>query len=121
MTVTPLTQLAGAGQALTHPYVRLMYKDSRGVFWFGATRGLNRFDPVSGEIRNYMPAAGDALSLPHFRVRALYEDIRGQIWAGTSDGLMLLDGAGNPIRVIHADEDVSGGLIMFLERRFENA
>lgn len=110
MTVTPLTQLASAGQALTHPYVRLMYKDSRGVFWFGATRGLNRFDPVTGEIRNYMPEPGNALSLPHFRVRALYEDSRGQIWAGTSSGLMLLDGAGNPIRVIDADEDGPDGL-----------
>lgn len=109
-TITPLTQIVGAGQALTHPYVRLMYKDSRGVFWFGASRGLNRFDPVSGEIRNYMPTDGNALSLPHFRVRALYEDSRGQIWVGTSSGLMLLDGAGNPIRVIREGDDGSDGL-----------
>lgn len=101
--LTPITELLASGQALSHPYIRLIIKDSQGYLWLGASKGLNRFDPVSGLNRVYLPKADDSLSLPHYRLRALYEDSRGQIWAGTSRGLLRIDREGNPVEVWRYD------------------
>jgi len=99
--LVPFSDLLEEGQELTHPYVRLLLKDSRGNLWIGASKGLNRFDPVSATLRNYMPDQGTSLALPHQRIRALFEDSSGGIWVGTSKGLLLLDKAGDPVKVWH--------------------
>ncbi len=97
----PFSDLLEEGQELTHPYVRLLLKDSRGILWIGSTSGLNRFDPIGGSLRNYMPDDKAEPSLPHRRIRALFEDSRGDIWVGTSQGLLLINGAGDPVKVWH--------------------
>lgn len=105
--LVPVTDLLARDNSLTHSYIRLILKDSQGYIWFGATKGLNRFDPSSGEIRNYMPEKETALSLPHTRIRALFEDSKGEIWVGTSLGLLLIDKQGNPVRKWQYNSDKS--------------
>ncbi len=102
------TDLLEDGQNLTHPYVRLLLKDSQGILWIGANKGLNRFDPVSATLRTYMPDQENALALPHQRIRGLFEDSRGGIWVGTSKGLLLLDRVGDPVEVWHPGSFASG-------------
>jgi signal transduction histidine kinase/DNA-binding response OmpR family regulator/ligand-binding sensor domain-containing protein len=98
-TLTPITNLLKPGNKLTHPYIRVMMKDSHGYLWFGATQGLNRFDPKRGELINFMPDKEVKLSLPHHRIRALFEDSKGQIWVGTSLGLMQINQQGDPVQI----------------------
>lgn len=73
--------------------------DSHGYLWFGATKGLNRFDPKRGELMNFMPDKEVKLSLPHHRIRTLFEDCKGHIWVETSLGLMQINRKGVPIQV----------------------
>ena len=110
-TITPLSELVEENQYLTHPYVRLIYRDSRGIIWFGATKGLNRFDPATKRIRNYRTEkeAGNH-SLPHYRIRAIYEDAHKRIWVGTSNGAMVLDEKGEIVRVILVGQVAQNGL-----------
>lgn len=109
--VTPLSDIAGSGEGLTHPYIRLIHKDSYNAIWFGATKGLNRLDPVTGNIRQYMVDEKSELSLPHYRIRSIFEDSRGQIWVGTSNGLLLLDRDGKPKQVFKY-ETRNDGLVL---------
>lgn len=98
-TITPLSDLVHSSEKLTHPYVRLILKDSKNQIWFGATKGLNRYNPDTGKIRQYQVGAEDSINLPHYRIRAIFEDHRGQIWVGTSYGLLRIDTAGNPSQI----------------------
>ena len=104
--LTPITKMLGPDSSLTHPYIRLLLQDHRGYIWLGAARGLNRFDPVTGSLRTYLPDPDNPLSLPHQRIRGLYEDSGGQIWVGTSHGLLLFDKQDNPLKVWKYDEKI---------------
>jgi len=94
--ITPLSQLVGSDQQLTDEYVRLIKKDSRGILWLAAVKGLNRVDLKNGRVRQYL-ADDDGISLPHNRIRALYEDNSSRMWIGTTYGALLLDSEGNPV------------------------
>lgn len=96
--ITPIADLLPAGTTLTDTYFRIIVRDSHGFLWFGASKGLNRFNPLTGELRKYMPEPGNRLALPHYRLRSLFEDSRGRMWAGTSNGLMLLDEHGDILK-----------------------
>jgi ligand-binding sensor domain-containing protein/signal transduction histidine kinase/DNA-binding response OmpR family regulator len=108
--ISPITSLLVEGHALTDDYIRLIVKDSQGYIWFGASKGLNRFDPESGQIRPYLQDSQKKLSLPHYRMRSLFEDSRKRMWVGTSDGVMLVKSNGDVIKVWRYSPENSSGL-----------
>jgi len=108
--LTPLANIAGSDQKLTHSYIRLIYQDAHKRLWMGTSKGLNRLDLSTGKILNYTVDEQDELSLPHYRLRALFEDSSGRMWAGTSYGLLLFDPDGNPLKVFKPGKDVKSGL-----------
>jgi ligand-binding sensor domain-containing protein len=55
--------------------VRMMYQDSKGVFWFGAEGGAFKL-------------AGDSL----IHIKDIAEDKDGKIWIGHTDGISSIDG-----------------------------
>jgi ligand-binding sensor domain-containing protein/signal transduction histidine kinase len=66
---------------LSSNFVRSIFQDSKGNFWFGTTRGVNRFDGTS--FRQYSTRdglAGDA-------VFACVEDEQDNLWFATSTGV----------------------------------
>lgn len=70
-------------------FVRKMYQDQNGNFWFGTNgNGIIRYDKHSLEgfdiTEDFNSSAG--------AVRAIVEDQVGNIWFGTSSGLIKFDG-----------------------------
>jgi signal transduction histidine kinase/ligand-binding sensor domain-containing protein/DNA-binding response OmpR family regulator len=60
-----------------------------GVFWFGSSDGLVRFDPATGSFRHFRNDPEDRSSLGHNVVRALLldpTDPGGTLWVGTVGG-----------------------------------
>lgn len=70
-------------------FVRMMFQDSKGHYWFGTNAvGIIRYN---GEVLEKMPI-GDGNS--NVRVLNILEDTSGNLWFGTSDGLLKYDGEG---------------------------
>jgi ligand-binding sensor domain-containing protein len=72
---------------LVREFVRTMYQDRNGNYWFGTNGdGIIRYD---GRTLEKITIAG---LLPNFRVFEIVEDREGNIWFGTSEGLLKYDG-----------------------------
>jgi ligand-binding sensor domain-containing protein len=72
---------------LVREFVRTMYQDRNGNYWFGTNGdGIIRYD---GRTLEKITIAG---LLPNFRVFEIVEDREGNIWFGTSEGLLKNDG-----------------------------
>ena len=68
-------------------FVRAMYQDTKGNYWFGTNgNGIIRYD---GQTLETMTIEGIS---PYMRVIEIVEDKAGNVWFGTSDGLIKYDG-----------------------------
>jgi len=68
-------------------FVRTMYQDKKGNYWFGTNEdGIIRYN---GQILESITVTGIS---PHFRVLEIIEDKVGNVWFGTSEGLIKYDG-----------------------------
>jgi ligand-binding sensor domain-containing protein len=68
-------------------FVRTMYQDKKGNYWFGTNgNGIIRYD---GQTLATMTIEGIH---PYMRVIKIVEDKAGNVWFGTSDGLIKYDG-----------------------------
>ncbi len=66
--------------------------DFDGNFWIGTNAsGLYRFDPLSGELRQFVHDPANAASIPHQGITALLLDRGGRLWIGTLNGLSSID------------------------------
>ena len=68
-----------------------MIEDRNGQIWMGSTRGLSRFNPVTGNFTYFLNITSDNSSISNNNISALFEDSRGDIWVGTADGLNVYD------------------------------
>ena len=66
--------------------VRVIFQDSKGIFWFGTTKGLAKYD--SKTLQTFTTSDG----LSDNFIRSICEDNDGNIWIGTSNGLNKYDG-----------------------------
>ncbi len=72
---------------MVREFVRSMYQDTKGNYWFGTNGdGIIRYD---GQTLETMTIEGIN---PGMRVIEIVEDKAGNIWFGTSDGLIKYDG-----------------------------
>lgn len=72
---------------MVREFVRTMYQDKKGNFWFGTNGdGIIRYN---GLILEKISIDGIR---PHFRVLEIVEDKAGNLWFGTSEGLIKYDG-----------------------------
>ncbi|MBU2020095.1 MAG: hypothetical protein KJ941_10670 [Bacteroidetes bacterium] len=72
---------------MVREFVRTMYQDKKGNFWFGTNGdGIIRYN---GQILEKITVDGIR---PHFRVLEIVEDKAGNLWFGTSEGLIKYDG-----------------------------
>lgn len=72
---------------MVREFVRKMYQDKKGNYWFGTNgNGIIRFD---GKTLEKMSIQGDR---PFKVVRGIVEDQAGHLWFGTDMGLITFDG-----------------------------
>jgi ligand-binding sensor domain-containing protein len=72
---------------MVREFVRTMYQDKKGNYWFGTNGdGIIRYN---GRILERITIAGIS---PYFRVLEIVEDKAGNIWFATSEGLLKYDG-----------------------------
>jgi ligand-binding sensor domain-containing protein len=72
---------------MVREFVRTMYQDKKGNYWFGTNGdGIIRYN---GQILERITIAGIS---PNFRVLEIVEDKVGNIWFGTCEGLIKYDG-----------------------------
>ena len=73
------------------PYLE-MVQDHKGILWLGTdSRGLQRFDPVTGQFTVYEHDINRPGTLSDNRVNSVHIDRMGTMWVGTQDGLNSLD------------------------------
>lgn len=70
---------------LVHPEVSTIISDPRNVVWMGTMGGLVRFEPSTGNYRDFSPRNG----LLDVHVNALAVDKHNQIYVGTSNGIFI--------------------------------
>lgn len=69
--------------------VRAIFKDSRGLMWFGTTNGLFRFDGSNLVYRRKYPGA--AGTLPDNTIVNIAEDKQGNMWIATLGGIARMN------------------------------
>jgi ligand-binding sensor domain-containing protein len=73
---------------MVREFVRSMYQDKKGNYWFGTNgSGIIRYD---GQTLETMTIEGVN---PYMRVMKIVEDNAGHLWFGTSEGLIKYDGS----------------------------
>ncbi len=86
---------------MVREFVRTMYQDKKGNYWFGTNGdGIIRYD---GRTLEKMKVPDIS---PHFRVLEIVEDKAGNLWFGTSEGLIKYDG--EKFRTFSKNEGLSG-------------
>ena len=87
------------GPRLTSPRVTALLAAPEGVLWIGTSRGLNRFEPASGRVTQFVPDARDPSALGANYVAGLHIDSAGRLWVATSGGgvdILERDVSGKP-------------------------
>ncbi|MEO8766351.1 MAG: two-component regulator propeller domain-containing protein [Ginsengibacter sp.] len=83
---------ASNSNSLSYDAIETLYADSKGIVWIGTFgRGLDRFDPVTGNFTHFRFAANDPLSLSNDTVTAILEDKQKNLWIGTYGGIGRMD------------------------------
>jgi ligand-binding sensor domain-containing protein len=84
---TTFPQIHSNLNGMVREFVRTMYQDKKGNYWFGTNGdGIIRYN---GQILEKIIVDGIR---PYFRVLEIVEDKVGNIWFGTSEGLIQYDG-----------------------------
>lgn len=94
-------------------------KDQQGNLWIGhQTRGVTRFNPVTGEVRSY----GREQGLRSVDIRELYVDSSNNLWAGSyGGGLFMMDDKREQFVAIKHDTQEKSAMVMaVLEDRQKN-
>lgn len=78
-------QQSSAGLSIASDQIREFVEDNQGNIWFGTFKGLQKYNPTTGEFslytRNNLPGG-----LTHSSIFSLCFDQQGTIWAGTYYG-----------------------------------
>ncbi|WP_353720059.1 two-component regulator propeller domain-containing protein [Dyadobacter sp. 676] len=92
-----LRQNADRPDGLPDNYVNSIYQSSDKSIWLCTEHGLSRYNPETGQFRNYRMTDG----LPDNQVFRVLEDESGNFWISTSRGLARLDGHTDQFTTFH--------------------
>lgn len=78
--------------SLSYDAIESLYADDKGIIWVGTFgRGLDRFDPATGNFTHFRFAENNPLTLSNDTVTALLGDREGNLWVGTYGGINRMD------------------------------
>jgi signal transduction histidine kinase/streptogramin lyase len=78
--------------SISHNSISALCEDGQGQLWVGTSGGgLNRFDPVTGKFKRYLPEADNPVSLSNSFITTIQQARNGELWVGTLGGLDLFN------------------------------
>jgi signal transduction histidine kinase/ligand-binding sensor domain-containing protein len=80
-----------AEDGVLNNFVQAIHQDGEGMVWVATNAGLNRLDPISGQVTRFVHHPDDPGSLSRGIAQSLYEDETGRLWVGTQSGLDRFD------------------------------
>ncbi|MGL1889225.1 MAG: response regulator [Reichenbachiella sp.] len=92
----------GKENSLSNNMILSFHETADGKLWVGTSGGLNEFDPVTEEFKNY----GFDHGFPDEVIYAIEEDAAGLLWLSTDKGIIRFDRDTQSIRIF----DLSNGL-----------
>ena len=95
---------ASTPNSLSENSVWTIYKSWDGFFWFGTTSGLDRYNPRTGEFKNYTDRDG----LPNGTVLGILEDSIGYLWITTTNGLVRFDPLAESFHIYGRNDGLQG-------------
>ncbi|MBN2347257.1 MAG: GAF domain-containing protein [Bacteroidales bacterium] len=85
-------KLGGVGSNyITSNRIYSIYKGKNGSLWIGTDNGLNKLDPESDIIKQYLPDEFNENSLNDLVAYSIYGDSEGTIWIATDNGINYYD------------------------------
>lgn len=86
----PISQITGTGEG--NRFYSL-YKDSKGIYWFGGTNGLIRTEKNADTYHHtaWYKMGNRQYPLAHNRIRQIYEDRERQLWIATDGSINRYD------------------------------
>ncbi|MCB0641503.1 MAG: hypothetical protein KDC44_07675, partial [Phaeodactylibacter sp.] len=94
--------------SLSNNNVWAIFEDQAGYLWIGTEKGLNRFDPTTGQFIHFRSDPLDSRSLKHDFVYTITQSPDGTLWIGTEEGLNRVIETQEGIRFIYYDLAPSG-------------
>ena len=90
--ITSYKNHASNPNTLSYDAIESLHADSNGIIWVGTFgRGLDRFDPATGNFTHFRFAAGDTTSLCNDTVTVILEDNQENLWIGSYGGVSRMD------------------------------
>lgn len=76
-------------QGLADNYIQGILEDNRGMLWLSSKKGITRFNPQDGAVRNY--GVNDGLQGLEYSIWTCFKNKRGEMYFGGTEGLNLFD------------------------------
>lgn len=76
------------GSGLSDNRVYALYEDRHGIVWIGTGNGLNRLDPRTGAIQQFLVSPN---GLPNAMIAGIVEDDNGYLWVSHKAGISRID------------------------------
>ncbi|MBN1599635.1 MAG: hypothetical protein JW894_15175 [Bacteroidales bacterium] len=91
-------------QRLSQNTPTVIFKDSKGLMWFGTFDGLNQYDGLNINVYRYF--ADDTASLTNSQIQDIVEDTLGRLWIATNNGISVYNSeTDNFIRYYNSPDD----------------
>ncbi len=91
-----------AGNSLADNYLKCI-REYNNKMYFGTERGLNEYDPLTGDFKLFLPNIADSTTISHLQISVLFIDSKNNFWIGTPKGLNLFDPVKGTFRRIKID------------------
>ncbi|MBA2561397.1 MAG: hypothetical protein H0V14_00530 [Chitinophagaceae bacterium] len=90
--LTSYKNQASNPNTLSYDAVESLHADSKGIIWVGTFgRGLDRYDPATGNFTHFRFATNDPTSLGNDTITTILEDSQANLWIGTYGGVGRMD------------------------------
>jgi ligand-binding sensor domain-containing protein/signal transduction histidine kinase/DNA-binding response OmpR family regulator len=86
MNTGRMKRFTSSNSKLSSNTVKVLCNNRQGNVWLGTNRGLNLFNPETGEFKVYLHSNSDTATLINNRILSLLEDSDGKLWVGTEGG-----------------------------------
>ena len=94
------------------PFYLELVEDREGALWLGTdSSGLQRFNPVTGQVALYQHDTNRVGTLSDNRVNSVYFDRSGTMWVGTQNGLNRLDPKASTFTIYSQQDGLPGNAV----------